>query len=126
MHTGIRITPPYLSCSIHAGGMSEYAEVSVNFIGNVERGESAASVKTLRRIAKAVGADLKDLFDFPDEDADEIIDQIMAILRSGDWEIDELRMVRNLRGWWGRGSRWDWTPEFRCKGSISPGFGLWR
>ena len=35
--------------------------------------------------------------DFPDEeDADEIIDQIMASLESGEWEIDELKMIRNL------------------------------
>lgn len=76
--------------------LAEKAGVSVNFIGKAERGESAASVRTLRVIARALGMGLKDLFDFPDEDAGEIAGDIMALLNSKEWQIDELRMVRDL------------------------------
>lgn len=76
--------------------LAEKANVSVNFIGNAERGESAASVKTLRRIVKAVGVNLKELFDFPDEDVNEMKDEITALLNSKEWEIEELQLVRNL------------------------------
>ena len=76
--------------------LAEEAGVSVNFIGNVERGESAASVKTLRRIAKALGVSLKELFDFSDEDANEIIDEIITLLKTRKWDIEDLRMLRNL------------------------------
>ncbi len=76
--------------------LAEKADVSVNFIGNAERGESAASVKTLRRIAKALGVNLKDLFDFPDEDTGEIIDEIMILLKSQERGIEDLKVIRNL------------------------------
>jgi transcriptional regulator with XRE-family HTH domain len=76
--------------------LAEKAGVSVNFIGNAERGESAASVKTLRKIVKAIGVNLKDLFDFLDEDANEIIDEIITLLKSKRWEIEELKMLRSL------------------------------
>ncbi len=76
--------------------LAERADVSVNFIGNAERGESAASVKTLRRFAKALGVSLKDLFDFPDEDQGEILSRILALLKTKAWDVEELRGIENL------------------------------
>lgn len=74
--------------------LAERADVHVSFVGNVERGENVPSIKTLRRIAKALGVSVKDVFDFPDEDTDEMIDEIFVMLKSKRWEIDKLRWVR--------------------------------
>ena len=71
--------------------LAEKADVSVKFIGNIERGESAVSVRTLRRIAHALSVTLKELFDFPDEDAGEILDAIMGLLRGTECDVDELK-----------------------------------
>ncbi len=84
--------------------LAEKADLSVNFIGNTERGENVPSLKTLRRVAKALGVHLKDLLDFPDVDVAETIDEILTeindevatLLKRKEWEIDELRGVRNL------------------------------
>ena len=70
--------------------LAEKANVSVNFIGNVERGESAISLKTLRQIGKVLGVNLKELFDFPDEEQSEMIKEIVTLLNSREWEIDDL------------------------------------
>ena len=83
--------------------LAEKAEISVNFIGNAERGESSASVKTLRRMAKALGVSLKEMFDFPDEDAAVILDEVIGFLKSREWDIEELRMIRGLVRMIGRG-----------------------
>lgn len=42
--------------------LAEAAEVSTNFIGYVERGQRAISIKTLDRIAQALNVTLKDFF----------------------------------------------------------------
>ena len=42
--------------------LAEAAEVSTNFIGYVERGQRAISIKTLERIAQALNVKLKDFF----------------------------------------------------------------
>jgi len=84
--------------------LAEKADLSVNFIGNTERGENVPSLKTLRRVAKALGVHLKDLLDFPyvdvaetiDEILTEINDEVATLLKRKEWEIDELRGVRNL------------------------------
>ena len=76
--------------------LAEKASVSVNFIGNVERGESAISVKTLLQIAKALGVNLKELFDFPDEEQSEMIKEIVTLLNSREWEIDDLKGIHQL------------------------------
>jgi len=44
--------------------LAEAAEVSVDFISNVERGINAPSFESIERLAKALGVELKELFDF--------------------------------------------------------------
>ena len=51
--------------------LAEAAEVSVNFIGYIERGERAVSIKTLDRIAKALEVTPRNLFEFSEGDIDE-------------------------------------------------------
>lgn len=43
--------------------LAELADLSKNFIGIIERGESKPSIETLERIAKALKIELKDLVD---------------------------------------------------------------
>ena len=45
--------------------LAEAANISVDFLSLVERGKNAPSFKTLRRLAEALEAEVKDLFDFP-------------------------------------------------------------
>ncbi len=40
------------------------SEISKNQIGNIERGEINPTISTLKRIAKALGVQPKDLLDF--------------------------------------------------------------
>ena len=47
--------------------LAELARYSTEFIGLVERGVNAPSVAGLDRIARALGVDIKDLFDFQGE-----------------------------------------------------------
>lgn len=48
--------------------LAEAANVSTNFIGYVERGQRALSIKTLERIAKALNVTPKDMFEFTEHD----------------------------------------------------------
>ena len=51
--------------------LAETAEVSVNFIGYIERGQRAVSIKTLERIAEALDVTPRNLFEFSEGDIDE-------------------------------------------------------
>ena len=51
--------------------LAEAAEVSVNFIGYIERGQRAVSIKTLERIAEALDVTPRNLFEFSEGDIDE-------------------------------------------------------
>lgn len=93
---GERIRALRKKASLTQERLAEKAEVSVKFIGNAERGETAVSVKTLRRIAKALGVNLKELFDFPDEDEEEMLNAIMVLLRGKEWDVDELKGIMSM------------------------------
>lgn len=43
--------------------LAEKAGISVDFISLVERGRNAPSLESLEKIAKALGAEVKELFD---------------------------------------------------------------
>ena len=51
--------------------LAEDAEISPNFIGYIERGQRAVSIKTLERIAKALNVTPRNLFEFSEGDIDE-------------------------------------------------------
>jgi transcriptional regulator with XRE-family HTH domain len=63
--------------------LAEMVNVSVNFIGYIERGERAPSIYTVEQLAQALNVDLKDLFEFSvDEyEYDLSIDTLVAALR---------------------------------------------
>lgn len=61
--------------------LAEMVDVSVNFIGYIERGERAPSMYTVEQIAQALDVDLKDLFEFSVDEYDLPIDTLVAALR---------------------------------------------
>ena len=62
--------------------LAEAANVSTNFIGYVERGQRALSIKTLERIAQALDVTPKDMFEFTAGNVDEVhYEELLAELR---------------------------------------------
>ena len=61
--------------------LAEIVNVSVNFIGYIERGERAPSIYTVEQLAQALDVDLKDLFEFSVDEYDLPIDTLIAALR---------------------------------------------
>jgi transcriptional regulator with XRE-family HTH domain len=53
--------------------LAEAADVSVNFMGYVERGQRAPSIQTLERIAQALNVAPKALFDFSEDEGRELL-----------------------------------------------------
>jgi len=50
--------------------LAERAEISVDFVSLVERGINAPSFESLEKLAKALGIEVRDLFDFEDAEDD--------------------------------------------------------
>ena len=72
--------------------LAEAANVSTNFIGYVERGQRALSIKTLERIAQALNVTPKDMFEFTEGNVDELrYEELLAELRK--CTEDDLRML---------------------------------
>lgn len=44
--------------------LAELVDMNFNYIGQIERGEANVTIKTMSRIAEALGVDVKTLFDF--------------------------------------------------------------
>ena len=68
---GIKIRTLRKRAGLTQEQLAEAAEVSVNFIGYIERGQRAVSIKTLERIAKALDVTPRNLFEFSEGDIDE-------------------------------------------------------
>lgn len=79
--------------------LAERTGISVNFIGTAERGVYSRSVKTLARIADALGLQLSELFNFPDvekvsPEREYALKDLFNLVRDGDPE--SIRMVTDL------------------------------
>lgn len=76
--------------------LAERASVSVYYVGEIERGEASPSLSVIQDLAKVLGVKIMDLFDFPDENNKEIIDEIIKLMKRKEWEGKDLRTIRNL------------------------------
>ena len=47
--------------------LADQVGVSLNFIGQLERGENSPSLETIQKLAEVLGVPVKDLFDFPED-----------------------------------------------------------
>lgn len=76
--------------------LAERVKVAPETISRLERGTTVPSLKTLERIAEAMGADLKDLFDFQrgKSKADGSLDSLEKLLRNATPE--EIELVRAI------------------------------
>ena len=62
--------------------LAEAADMSVNFIGYVERGQRAPSIQTLEQIAQALNVAPKALFEFSEDEEHELLcDTLLATTR---------------------------------------------
>ena len=79
---GVRIRTLRKAAGLTQEQLAEVADVSVNFIGYVERGQRAPSIKTLEQIAQALNVRPKDLFEFLEDESDELLyETLIAVLR---------------------------------------------
>ena len=62
--------------------LAEMVDVSVNFIGYIERGQRAPSIHTLEQIAQGLDVDPKDLFEFSEGESEDLLNEtLLAALR---------------------------------------------
>jgi len=78
--------------------LAEVANISVNFMGYIERGERSPSIKTLEKIAKALKVTPKELFEFADNEEKELAYQTLLVeLRK--CSPDDIRTItENVKG----------------------------
>ena len=79
-------------------GLAEKAGLSINFIGLFERGKNAPSLKTLQKIASALGVKIEELFRFEKkESADEkakALRKLVYYLK--DKDIEDIKFMSDL------------------------------
>ena len=68
---GVRIRTLRKAAGLTQEQLAEAADISVNFIGYVERGQRAPSIQTLERIAQGLSVHPKDLFEFLEDEPNE-------------------------------------------------------
>lgn len=79
---GVRIRTLRKAAGLTQEQLAEVADISVNFIGYVERGQRAPSIKTLEQIAQALNIRPKDLFEFLEDESNELLyETLIAALR---------------------------------------------
>jgi transcriptional regulator with XRE-family HTH domain len=79
---GVKIRVLRKAAGLTQEQLAEAAGVSVNFIGYVERGQRAPSIKTLEQIAQALNVPPKKLFEFSDDEASALLyETLIAELR---------------------------------------------
>ena len=89
---GVRIRTLRKAAGLTQEQLAETSDISVNFIGYVERGQRAPSIKTLERIARGLNVRPKDLFDFLEDESNELLcETLIAALRK--CTSDDLRSL---------------------------------
>ena len=79
---GVKIRMLRKAAGLTQNQLAEAADMSVNFIGYVERGQRAPSIQTLERIAQALNVAPKALFEFSEDEEHELLcDTLFATAR---------------------------------------------
>ncbi len=76
--------------------LAEKAGLSVQYIGFIERGQAKATLDSLVKIARGLGARIEDVFRFPKSDersAHEELQQLVRVLRNR--RPEEIRLFRD-------------------------------
>ena len=92
---GVKIRALRKAAGLTQEQLAEAADVSTNFIGYVERGQRALSIKTLDRIAQVLNVTPKDLFEFSEGQVSELLyETLVPELRK--CTIEDLRALTPL------------------------------
>ena len=75
--------------------LAEAADISINFMGCIERGERAPSIETIDKLAKALNISPKEFFEFPDSEDEAIVSEtILAEIRK--CRIEDIKILTHL------------------------------
>jgi len=92
---GARIREERKKASLTQEKLAELTELSIDFIGYIERGKQAPYLKTLGRIANALGVEVYELFIFQDKgkrtEKEKAKNDLLSVLRNK--EPDDIRLM---------------------------------
>lgn len=92
----IRAFRKQADCTIEQ--LAERAELDTQYVGFIERGQGKPSLDALQRIAKALGVEIGELFQFQkagqQEDKDYLTKQLTRLLRAH--RPEEIKTIRNI------------------------------
>jgi transcriptional regulator with XRE-family HTH domain len=77
---GVRIQQLRKSQKLTQAEFAENTDLSVDYIGSIERGDRTPSLGVLERISEALDISLKDLFDFPEEEIPSRHEKLVTML----------------------------------------------
>jgi transcriptional regulator with XRE-family HTH domain len=88
------------SAKISRDVVAERAEITVEYLGEVERGEKYPALKVTRSIARSIGVSPGRFYEFEDQEADTPADQLNVALskRSPEEQRQALRVIKALFG----------------------------
>ncbi len=76
--------------------LSGKANISVYYVGEIERGEASPSLSTLNNIANALGVTIRDMFPSKQEIPAEIIKDITTMLTVKTPDVEDLVLIREM------------------------------
>jgi transcriptional regulator with XRE-family HTH domain len=86
------------SANITRDVVAERAEITVEYLGEVERGEKYPALKVTRSIARSIGVPPARFYEFEDQEAGTPIDQMILALskRTPEQQRQALRVIKAL------------------------------
>ena len=76
--------------------LSQKANISGYYVGEIERGEASPSLSTLNDIANALGVIIRDMFPSKQEIPAEIIKDIIMMLTVKTLDVEDLILIRKM------------------------------
>ena len=76
--------------------LSQKANISGYYVGEIERGEASPSLSTLNDIANALGVTIRDMFPSKPEIPAEIIKDIITMLTVKPPDVEDLILIRKM------------------------------
>ena len=93
---GERIRALRKELNLTQAGLSEKANISVYYVGEIERGEASPSLSTLNDIANALGVTITEMFPSEQEIPAEIIKDITTMLTVKTPDVEDLILIREM------------------------------
>lgn len=75
--------------------LAEAADISINFMGCIERGERTPSIETIDKLAKALNISPKEFFEFPDAEDEAVVSEtFLAEIRK--CKVEDIKILTPL------------------------------